>query len=251
MLAVAFGEATKTVPYAQDGAKTYHFTIRWGQATTTDDREGEVCASSDDRPSVADIEAALPAFRGEIMQTPPLFSAVKVDGERAYDIARRGDTAELKARPLTVHRLELLDTSDADHAVIEMVCGKGGYVRSIARDLGEALGCHGHVSSLRRLASGGFSLEGALKFEALEALKTQPSRDHHLLAVEAGLADAPEFETPASIASRIQHGDNAAVPAMDAPVYWLSYDGAPLAIVERDGASPPKLKRVFRFGEDD
>ena len=131
LLAVAFGEATKTVPYAQEGEKTYHFTVRWGQATTSDDREGEVCATSDLRPFAAEIEAALPSFRGEIMQTPPLFSAVKVDGERAYDIARRGDTAELKARPLTVHKLELLKIIDADHAVIEMVCGKGGYVRSI------------------------------------------------------------------------------------------------------------------------
>ena len=198
----------------------------------------------------AEIEAALPAFRGEIMQTPPLFSAVKVDGERAYDIARRGETAELKARPLTVHRLELLATPDPDHAVIEMVCGKGGYVRSIARDLGQALGCHGHVASLRRLASGGFDLEGALGFEALEALKTDPDRDDHLLAVEEGLGDAPEIEVPASIAERIDHGDNAAVPAIDAPVYWLSYDGAPLAIVEREGAAPPKLKRVFRFEDE-
>lgn len=250
LLAVALGEATKTVPYAQEGEKTYHFTIRWGQATTTDDREGEICATSDLRPTAAEIEAALPLFRGEIMQTPPLFSAVKVDGERAYDIARRGETAELKARPLTVHRLELLATPDSDHAVIEMVCGKGGYVRSIARDLGEALGCHGHVASLRRLASGGFDLDGAIGFEALEALKTDPDRDDHLLAVEEGMGDAPEFEVPASIAERIDHGDNAAVPAIDAPVYWLSHDGAPLAIAEREGAAPPKLKRVFRFEDE-
>lgn len=251
LLAVAFGEATKTVPYAQDGAKTYRFTIRWGQATTSDDREGEICATSDLRPSAADIEAALPAFRGEIMQTPPLFSAVKVDGERAYDIARRGETAELKARRLIVHRLELLEVVDADHAVIEMVCGKGGYVRSIARDLGEALGCHAHVASLRRLASGGFDLDGALGFEALEALKADPGRDDHLLAVEEGMGDAPEYEVPASLAARLDHGDNSAVPAIDAPVYWLSYEGDPLAIVEREGAAPPKLKRVFRFADAD
>ena len=251
LLAVAFGEATKTVPYAQEGEKTYHFTIRWGQATTTDDREGEVCATSDLRPTAADIEAALPAFRGDIMQTPPLFSAVKVDGERAYDIARRGDTAELKARPLTVHQLDLLEVVDADHAVIEMVCGKGGYVRSIARDLGEALGCCAHVANLRRHASGGFDLTGAIGFEALEALKEDPDRDDHLLAVEEGMGDAPEYEVPASLAARLDHGDNSAVPAIDAPVYWLSHDGDPLAIVERDGAAPPKLKRVFRFDDAD
>ena len=251
LLAVAFGEATKTVPYAQDGLKTYHFTVRWGQATTSDDREGEICATSDLRPDAAAIEAALPAFRGEIMQTPPLFSAVKVDGERAYDIARRGDTAELKARPLTVHRLELLEVIDADHAVIEMICGKGGYVRSIARDLGAALGCHGHVASLRRLASGGFDLEGALRFEALEALKDDADRDDHLQPVEAGMGDAPVFDLPDSLAARIDHGDNSAVPAIDAPVYWLSYQDTPLAIVERDGAAPPKLKRVFRFEDQE
>ncbi len=251
LLAVAFGEATKTVPYAQEGEKTYHFTVRWGQATTSDDREGEVCATSDLRPSAAEIEAALPSFRGEIMQTPPLFSAVKVDGERAYDIARRGDTAELKARPLTVHKLELLKIIDADHAVIEMVCGKGGYVRSIARDLGEALGCHAHVASLRRHASGGFDLEGALGFEALEALKEDPERDDHLLAVEEGMGDAPEYDVPASLAARLDHGDNSAVPVINAPVYWLSYNGDPLAIVEREGAAPPKLKRVFRFDDAD
>ncbi len=251
LLAVAFGEATKTVPYAQDGLKTYHFTVRWGQATTSDDREGKICATSDLRPDAAAIEAVLPAFRGEIMQTPPLFSAVKVDGERAYDIARRGDTAELKARPLTVHRLELLEVIDADHAVIAMVCGKGGYVRSIARDLGAALGCNGHVASLRRLASGGFDLEGGLSFEALEALKDDADRDDHLQLVEAGMGDVPVFDLPDSLAARIDHGDNSAVPAIDAPVYWLSYQDTPLAIVERDGAAPPKLKRVFRFEDQE
>ncbi|RMD92040.1 MAG: tRNA pseudouridine(55) synthase TruB, partial [Alphaproteobacteria bacterium] len=146
VLAVALGEATKTVPYVTDALKCYRFTVRWGEATNTDDAEGEVIARSDRRPTAEEIEAALPAFRGEIMQVPPQFSAVKIDGERAYALAREGQTPELAARPLWVESLELVEQPDEDHAVFEMVCGKGGYVRAIARDLGEALGTHGHVT---------------------------------------------------------------------------------------------------------
>ncbi|MEO1611168.1 MAG: tRNA pseudouridine(55) synthase TruB, partial [Pseudomonadota bacterium] len=127
LLAVAFGEATKTVPYAQDGLKTYHFTARWGEASATDDREGEIIATSDARPTPAAIEAALPRFTGEIMQTPPVFSAIKVDGARAYDMARKGEDVALQARPIWIEALRLLSIDDADHATFEMICGKGGY----------------------------------------------------------------------------------------------------------------------------
>jgi len=145
VLAVALGEATKTIPYITDALKCYRFRVSFGAATDTDDASGAVIARSDLRPTDAQIEAALAAFRGDISQVPPQYSAVKVDGERAYDLAREGEAMDLAARPLWVERLELLGRPDADHVDLEMVCGKGGYVRSIARDLGRALGCLGHV----------------------------------------------------------------------------------------------------------
>jgi tRNA pseudouridine55 synthase len=156
VLAVALGEATKTVPYITDAQKCYRFRVRFGAATTTDDAEGTVIATSDLRPTDAEIAAALPAFRGEIAQVPPQFSAVKIDGERAYDLAREGEVMDIAARPLWVESLEMTGRPDADHADFEMVCGKGGYVRAIARDLGAALGCCGHVAWLRRTWSGPF-----------------------------------------------------------------------------------------------
>ena len=145
VLAVALGEATKTVPYITDALKAYTFTVRFGQATNTDDAEGEVIAESDLRPSDDDIKEALAGFIGEIEQVPPQFSAVKIDGQRAYKLARDGEDIEIAARPLWVEELILTDRPDKDHAVLEMTCGKGGYVRAIARDLGKVLGCHGHV----------------------------------------------------------------------------------------------------------
>lgn len=247
LLAVALGEATKTVPYAQEGLKTYEFTARWGQATTTDDREGDVCATSDKRPTEADIEAVLPRFTGEIMQTPPVYSAIKVDGARAYDLARAGEDVALKARPLWMESLTLIDMPDADHARFEMVCGKGGYVRSLARDLGEALGCCAHVAALRRVASGGFTVRNALEWDGIEPLREDPARDDLLAPVEAGLADLPSFEVNEEAATRIYHGDARAAPALRAEAYWLSHNGQPLAVAERENGGPPRLQRVFRF----
>ena len=170
VLAVALGEATKTVPFITDALKCYQFTVRFGQATNTDDAEGEVIATSDARPSDDEIRAALAGFEGDIMQVPPKFSAVKIDGERAYALARAGEDVEIEARPLFVDSLTLEGRPDADHAVLEMVCGKGGYVRSVARDLGETLGCLGHVTALHRTWSGPFAgtafVYGRLDFEA-------------------------------------------------------------------------------------
>ena len=157
VLAIALGEATKTVSLITDALKCYRFVVTLGAATTTDDAEGTVIATSDQRPTDADILAALPAFRGDIDQIPPQFSAVKVDGARAYDLAREGEEMDLAARPLWVDRLDLIGRPDADHVELEMVCGKGGYVRSIARDLGRSLGCLGHVQWLRREWSGPFT----------------------------------------------------------------------------------------------
>lgn len=241
LVAVAFGEATKTVPFAMDGLKTYRFTLRLGQRTATDDAEGGVIAASEARPSDAAIIAALPAFTGDIVQVPPVFSAVRVAGERAYDLARAGEIPELAPRPLHVARLALLARPDADHAELELVCGKGGYVRAIARDLGEALGCHGHVSALRRIAAGPFTLRDAV---ALEALTAETS----LLPLAAGLGGVTEVPVGAGAAARLRQGQEAevAAPGFGVPA-WASEGGVPVAIgTLRGGRLRPE--RVFVFG---
>lgn len=233
ILAVALGEATKTVPYVTDALKAYDFTVRLGQATNTDDAEGEVTQSSALRPSDADIMSALPGFTGDIMQVPPQFSAVKVDGKRAYAMARGGEEVELTARPLFVDELSLIKRTDADHAVLHMVCGKGGYVRSIARDLGEALGCFGHVTELRRIWSGPFELEDAVKIEQIEELAKDPALDELLLPLETGLADLPELPTTADGATRLRNGNPGLVLASDIEYGdegWASLNGQAVAV---------------------
>lgn len=233
LLAVAFGEATKTIAIAQEGLKTYRFTIRLGQRTTTDDAEGEVIANSDLRPTQAEITAALPQFTGDIEQVPPQFSAVKIEGERAYDLAREGVDMDLAPRPLRVESLTILDHPDPDHVELELICGKGGYVRSIARDLGEVLGCHGHVSALRRTASGGFTLEGALPFDRLDAIREDGGTDL-LRPVEEGLESLPEIPVRDPEATRLRNGNAAPVTHSDldyGDTAWASVEGVPLAIV--------------------
>lgn len=204
-LAVAFGEATKTVPHAQAGTKTYRFTVRWGSATATDDLEGEVIASSASRPARAEVVAALAGFIGVIQQVPPQFSAIKVDGARAYDLARQGAATDLAAREIRVDRLDLLECPDADHAVFEMVCGKGGYVRAIARDLGEALGCFGHVTALRRLATGPFDLNRAVAFEDLAGFR-ETGMPAAMKPLEAGLAGMARVEVSPAQAADLRMG---------------------------------------------
>src|SRR5258706_8585020 len=167
VLAIALGEATKTVPYAMDGEKLYCFTARWGEARDTDDAEGRCTASSDIRPSRQQILDALPHFIGEILQVPPSYSAIKVAGERAYDLAREGEEFSLGPRPIFVREARLIETPDPDHAIFELSCGKGSYVRSWVRDLALALGTLGHVSELRRLRVGPFSIESAISLEKL------------------------------------------------------------------------------------
>jgi len=232
VLAVAFGEATKTVALAQEGLKTYRFTIRLGQGTSTDDAEGEVIATSDTRPTDVEIEAALAAYVGDISQVPPQFSAVKVAGERAYDLAREGVAMDLAARPLFVESLRLIARPDPDHAELEMVCGKGGYVRSIARDLGRDLGCHAHVTMLRRLASGGFTLAHAISFEMLNEIRHRGGSEH-LLPVSTGLDDIPALAISAAAAAKLRQGQAVPVPAIDldyGDIAWASLDGQPVAI---------------------
>ena len=247
VLAIAFGEATKTVPYVTDSMKAYCFTVRLGQATNTDDAEGEVIAESAARPAADDIRAALPDFTGDIMQVPPQYSAVKVDGERAYKRARDGEEMELAARPLFVESLELVEMPDADHAVLEMVCGKGGYVRSIARDLGQALGCYGHVVQLRRVWAGPFELEDAIPFEKLDEMAKDPALDEFLLPLEAGLNDLAELPCTPEGAARLRNGNPGMVIASDVEYgeeCYATLDGVPVAIgVYKGGELHPN--RVF------
>lgn len=247
VLAVALGEATKTVPYITDALKAYTFTVRLGQATNTDDAEGEVIAESDARPSDEQIKDALLPFLGEIMQVPPKFSAVKIDGQRAYKLARDGEDVQLDARPLWVEELILLDRPDADHVVLEMTCGKGGYVRSIARDLGAALGCHGHVKELRRIWSGPFDAEDGISLEKIDELAKTPELDLYLRPLEEGLADLPELKCTPQGAVRLRNGNPGMVMASDVEYgeeAWASMDGKAVAVgVYKAGELHPS--RVF------
>ncbi|PZX15820.1 tRNA pseudouridine synthase B [Palleronia aestuarii] len=233
LLAVALGEATKTVSLLTDALKAYEFTMRFGASTTTDDASGDVIATSDARPGDAEIRAALPDFTGDIMQVPPDVSAVKVDGQRAYDLAREGVALELEARPLHVESLDLVARPSADEAVLRMVCGKGGYVRAIARDLGAALGSPAHVVSLRRIWSGPFDVEDAVTLEQVEALARTPEIDTLLRPVEAGLVEVPCARVTALAAERLAHGNPAEVTSTDAEygdIAWAAHEGRALAI---------------------
>jgi tRNA pseudouridine55 synthase len=247
VLAIALGEATKTVPYITDALKCYRFMVNLGAATTTDDAEGTVIATSDTRPSDAAIEAALMAFRGEIQQVPPQFSAVKVDGERAYDLAREGEVMDLAARPLWVERLVVLSRPDADHVELEMVCGKGGYVRSIARDLGAVLGCLGHVAWLRREWSGPFTAAQGITLEQVEALAKTVELDAWLRPLELGLADLPELPCTPEGAARLKNGNPGMVLASTVgwgEEAWASYQGRAVAVgIYKSGELHPS--RVF------
>ncbi len=247
VLAVALGEATKTVPYITDALKAYTFTVRLGQATNTDDAEGEIIAQSDKRPTDDEIKAALGQFVGDIMQVPPKFSAVKIDGQRAYKLARDGEDIELAARPLWVEELVMTDREDEDHVTLEMTCGKGGYVRSIARDLGEALGCHGHVRELRRIWSGPFDAADGLSIEQIDEMAKQPELDSYLRPLEQGLEDLPEVKATAEGTVRLRNGNPGMVLASDVEYgeeCWASFDGEAVAVgVFKAGELHPS--RVF------
>jgi tRNA pseudouridine55 synthase len=249
VLAVALGEATKTVPFITDALKCYRFRVALGAATTTDDAEGEVVETRDTRPTDAEISAALPQFRGDILQVPPQFSAVKVDGERAYDLAREGEVMELAARPLWVERLEIIGRPDADHVDLEMVCGKGGYVRSIARDLGRALGCLGHVAWLRREWSGPFNAAEGVSLEEIDRLAKSPEIDALLRPLELGLADLPELPCTPEGAARLRNGNPGMVLTSSAHYgdeAWASYQGRPVAVgIYKAGELHPS--RVFNL----
>lgn len=220
LLPIALGEATKTVPYVMDGRKIYGFTVRWGEETTTDDAEGQPVAVSDVRPDRAAIEAVLGDFTGEIMQVPPAFSAIKIDGERAYDLARYGEEVILEARPIQVHRLDLVDMPDADTAVFAAECGKGTYVRAIARDMARALGTRGHVVNLRRLLVGPFDEASMVTLDVLrDTLEQQGIEgcDAALARVETALCDLTEVRVSDSDAARLRNGQSFILRGRQAP----------------------------------
>ena len=206
ILPIALGEATKTVAFMVDADKAYRFTIAWGRTTATYDREGETTAESDVRPSVAEVEAVLPGFVGEISQVPPAYSAIKVAGERSYDLARAGEAVELAPRIVTIHAARVADASDADHITLEIECGKGTYVRAICRDLAEALGACGHVSELRRTRVGCFSDKTAVTLELLEDLGHKARQSEALLPVETALDDIPVLAVTDEDAFRLKQG---------------------------------------------
>ncbi len=207
LLPIAFGAATKTVPYVMDGTKLYRFTLRMGEARDTDDADGEVTGRSDVRPDDAAIVAALPSFRGEIMQVPPAYSAIKVGGERAYDMAREGRAPVLEPRPARVDRFELVERVDSDTAVFEVQSGKGVYMRSLARDLALACGTVGHVAALRRLRVGPFTEAQAIPLDKLQrAEDTPPVSPDFLLPVATALADIPALALTEAEASGLSHG---------------------------------------------
>ncbi len=258
VLPIALGEATKTVQWVMEGEKGYLFTVRWGEQRDTDDAEGEVIATSDKRPTRAEIEAVLPEFIGEIEQLPPRFSAIKIGGERAYDLARDGEEVKLKPRQVLIRELELVDMPDADHAVFRAVTGKGAYVRALARDMGERLGCLGHVSQLQRTRVGPFSLEDAISLEKLEELRhkdaDRKALHEVLLPVETALADIPALALDGNQASRIVRGQQVILRGAHAPVeedaVLATWKGRPVAICTVE-AGILKPRRVFNLGRED
>jgi tRNA pseudouridine55 synthase len=252
ILPIALGEATKTVPYAVDGQKEYRFTVRWGIETDTDDAEGRTVATGDARPERAAIEALLPSFTGEILQTPPAFSAVKVAGERAYDLARAGEAVELEARPVRIDSLTLVDTPDRDTAVFEAACGKGTYVRALARDMGRALGCYGHVVALRRTRVAAFTEADAVTMDGLAAAaETDEGALQALLRpVETALADLAVLRVSREDTVRLLRGQSVLVRGHDLPPPGPAYATCKghlvaLGLIEKGQLRPT---RVFNFG---
>ncbi len=219
ILPVAFGEATKTVPFVQDGEKAYRFTVRWGIETNTDDSDGTMVSQSERRPSRAEITKLLPRFMGTISQRPPAFSAIKIDGERAYDLARAGEQVDIAARNVTVHALDIVSTT-AEEAVLEARCSKGTYVRALARDLGRELDCFGHVTALRRTRVGPFSEQDALGLLSLTEDLDVPRTLH---CVEAGLMEMPRIAVDRDAAARLRRGQAILLRGADTPLEGPAY----------------------------
>jgi tRNA pseudouridine55 synthase len=255
LLPIALGEATKTVPFVMEGRKTYRFTVRWGEERDTDDAEGRVTATSAERPTAEAIRRLVPRFSGLIEQVPPRFSAVKIAGERAYDLARDGERVELAPRPVEIHLLELIETPDPDHAVFAAECGKGTYVRALARDMGRALDCLGHVAALRRTAVGPFAEDVAARLDTLQRTGQAGGENEAielpaLLPVAAGLAALPALRVSPADAGRLARGQAVLLRGRDAPVMegWVSVfaQGALVALAQvEQGELRPR--RIFNL----
>jgi tRNA pseudouridine55 synthase len=253
LLPIALGEATKTVSFVVEGRKVYRFTVRWGEERDTDDAEGRLTGSSAERPGAEAIRELLPRFVGAIEQVPPRYSAVKIEGERAYDLARDGEMVELQPRSVDVHRLDIVEVLDADHAVFAAECGKGTYVRALARDMGRVLGCFGHVAALRRTGVGPFDEEVATGLDALQRLeKMEPSGEPApLLPIESGLTGLPALRVSPADAGRLARGQAVLLRGRDAPLMegWVSVSAqgalVALAQVEQGELRP---RRIFNFG---
>ena len=266
MLPIALGEATKTVPYVMDGTKVYQFNVAWGEERNTDDLEGEVTKTSDKRPTREEILAVLPEYVGVIMQTPPQFSAIKINGNRAYDLAREGEKIEIPAREVEIDSLELIDITPEGHAVFEIECGKGTYVRSLARDIGRKLGCYGYIAELRRIEVSPFTEDDFVELSELERVapeKGEPDQDGNLpvrdfsalddLLIETGAAleFLPQYPLSDDQAHRVKMGNPVILRGRDAPVdedeVCVTQKGKLLAIgmIEKGQFKP---KRVFTIG---
>ena len=255
VLPIAFGEATKTTAFAVEGIKTYLFTVQWGVETTTDDSEGEVVERNDSRPDGAKVEAALSQFIGEILQTPPAFSAIKIQGQRAYDLARDGQVVALEPRPVQIDELKLVAMPCPDTAVFEATCGKGTYVRALARDLGRTMGCYGHVTQLRRTRVGAFLEADALAMEELSRMHEEAGSEALLATlrpIESALDALVGFKIDQSDAAQLARGQPVLIrgrhaPDASKPVYAMS-KGRLIALGEiSKGALHPT--RVFNFAK--
>jgi tRNA pseudouridine55 synthase len=254
-LPIALGEATKTVPFVMEGRKRYRFTVAWGDERDTDDTEGRVTQTSDIRPSADSIRALLPQFTGLIEQTPPQYSAIKIAGERAYDLARDGETVQLQPRPVEIHQLTLVEQPDSTHSVFDAECGKGTYVRALARDIGRLLGCYGHICALRRTLVGPFGEDDMIPLEQLEALcdraaSGEGSLADALLPVETALDDIPALAVTRADAARLHRGQAVLLRGRDAPnssgTVYVTVAGRLLALAEiGNGELIPK--RVFNL----
>ncbi len=257
ILPIALGEATKTIPFIQDSLKTYEFTVRWGEQRDTDDMEGDVIATSDHRPARADIEAGLPKYIGHIQQTPPKFSAIKIDGKRAYDLARAGEKVEIKSREVYIESLELLEVRE-DEADFTMLCGKGTYVRAIARDLAEDLGTKGFISALRRAQVGAFNTDHAISLDKLEELRDSAALNEALHPIETALDDILALALKEDEVAKLRNGQ--ALSFISKPDFsrlqkagieseteaFATFDGRAVALVQIDGATI-KPVRVFNI----
>jgi tRNA pseudouridine55 synthase len=244
ILPIALGEATKVVARIVDSTKEYRFELRWGEERDTDDADGKVVATSERRPSPAEVAAVLPRFLGEIEQTPPVYSAIKVAGMRAYDLAREGRPAELAPRPIRIDRFERLDDgADPERAHFLVACGKGAYVRALARDLGRLLDCRAYVSALRRTRVGPFSEAEAISLDNLRALGHKGALDAALRPVEAALADIPALTVTGSEAARLKSGQAVRVPSTMQGTVCAMAEGRPvaLALIESGEVRPVRV----------